>query len=466
MAMLVTSGYDADSQASRHPLSRRNTATSETRWINYQPDMMPLASACEDHAPVDQRQKICFNVSGAIFETFSKTLERFPDTLLGSSELRSKYYESAKDEYFFNRNRESFESILFFYQSSGKLIKPANVGLKIFIEELNFFKMGDDIINCFIQKTRFQEDQSFIPDTSRNNIFGKIWNFLEHPKSRLGLATAFLSMTVICVSVVLFCMETMKPFRTNPEKAVLAKIEMFCVAWFTFELLLRFITSPSKRGFAKSTLNIVDLLAILPFYITLFSYLLRKNKKAPPLAFLRVIRLVRVVRIFKLSRHLRVFKILGMTFMSSLYELLLMLFFVCIAVILFASAVFYADKSFTSIPNAFWWAIITLTNVGYGDSVPKSIAGKIIGSCCAVCGIIVLALPIPIIVSSFMFFYNMDKENQQLEKIEAHSKKYSIMKEMQNATQAHRRLTHSHRVNPDENASAEIVLTVDPKHKA
>jgi len=71
-----------------------------------------------------------------------------------------------------------------------------------------------------------------------------------------------------------------------------------------------------------------------------------------------------------------------------------------------------ADTKFRSIPDAFWWAIVTMTTVGYGDMFPTTFAGKLIGSVCALCGILCLALPVPVIVSNFMYFYRRAKTKQ------------------------------------------------------
>ena len=463
--MLVTRALDVDSNSSRAggrpPISRRGTQNSDYFFTD-----LRNASIEEngDIVPVAYKERIRFNVSGMMFETFAKTLQRFPLTLLGSEELRERYYDEKTNVYFFDRNREAFESILFFYQSYGKLIKPSNLGIKLFIEELKFFKMGEEIINRFITKVRYSQDENE-QNYSTETVCGKIWDFFENPKSKPAVAVTFFSMAVICLSVFIFCMETMPHFTTKKFKTVFFRMEAFCVAWFTIELLLRFIASPEKFKFIKSPLNIIDLVSILPFYTTLIANMVRQSKEAPPLEFLRVIRLARVMRVFKLSRHLRIFKILGLTIMSSFSDLILLGFFVAIAVILFSSAVYYADNNnFQSIPHAFWYAIITLTNVGYGDSVPVTYVGKLIGSLCATCGLVVLALPIPIIVSSFMYFYNMEKENQKLEKQERdHKRRMSLLSgEVKKDKKWFSKYYSSVKVSPDQSQTDEVSCSEIP----
>jgi len=169
-------------------------------------------------------------------------------------------------------------------------------------------------------------------------------------------------------------------------------------------------------------MNIIDLLAILPYFITLGTELAddgsdagRSSNQAMSLAVLRVIRLVRVFRIFKLSRHSKGLQILGQTIRASMRELGLLIFFLFICVVLFSSAIYFAEtpagSRFTSIPDAFWWAVVTMTTVGYGDMFPVSAWGKLVGSLCAIAGVLTIALPVPVIVSNFNYFYNREMDN-------------------------------------------------------
>ena len=179
----------------------------------------------------------------------------------------------------------------------------------------------------------------------------------------------------------LFCIETMESFRTDEtKKTIVLVLEGICVTWFTFELAIRFIVCPSRIKFIKDIMNWIDFLAIIPFFVEVI--LKFAFKKTDDIMYLQIIRVIRVFRIIKLSKHNVGLQILGHTLKASVRELFLLIFFLVIGIVIFASIVYYCEKNqkgtkFQSIPNTFWWAVITMTTVGYGDMAPTTPAGKV-----------------------------------------------------------------------------------------
>ena len=409
--------------------------------------------------PPSKHRRIVINVSGFRYMTYVKTLERFPSTLLGNKEKRDQFYDEVHDEYFFDRNIQVFELILYFYQSNGRLVCPPELAPEILLEEVKFFELGEHAVNAvqdILNEDEPPEKPTVLPKRKAQKF---MWRLFEYPDSSIAARVlALLSVSVIVASIVVLCIETLPEFTVLPVvdvpendtakqqelrehndyahsvKAVFGLLEIAFISWFTFEYLVRLISSPQKWLFVRSFLNVIDLLAILPFYVELA--LKNSNSQNFSLAFLRILRLVRVFRIFKLSRHSSGLQILGLTLRKSLRELGLLIFFLAIGVVIFSSMVYYAENGedetyFQSIPDAFWWALVTMTTVGYGDMYPKTLWGKLVGSGCALCGVLAIALPVPVIVSNFDAIYKKHRsrklKQQGLEGDEDKSRKASLM---------------------------------------
>ncbi|XP_061422895.1 potassium voltage-gated channel subfamily D member 1 isoform X1 [Lethenteron reissneri] len=406
---------------------------------------MPVATSPMPPAPREKKHQdelMVLNVSGRRFQTWRNTMERYPDTLLGSSEREFFFNEDTK-EYFFDRDPETFRHILNFYRT-GKLHYPRHECIMAYDEELAFFGIIPEIIGdcCYEEyKDRKRENQERIQDDidseinpdsllPRTNSRERMWRAFENPHtSTLALVFYYVTGFFIAVSVIANVVETV-PCGAMPgtvrdlpcgERYALAFfcLDTACVMIFTVEYLLRLYAAPSRYKFIRSVMSIIDVVAIMPYYIGL---VMTDNEDVSG-AFV-TLRVFRVFRIFKFSRHSQGLRILGYTLKSCASELGFLLFSLTMAIIIFATVMFYAEKGssaskFTSIPAAFWYTIVTMTTLGYGDMVPKTIAGKIFGSICSLSGVLVIALPVPVIVSNFSRIYH---QNQRADKRRAQKK--------------------------------------------
>lgn len=221
----------------------------------------------------------------------------------------------------------------------------------------------------------------------------KINSFLESNKG-MGLYFNFFIQFLIVLSIINFSILTL-PNLSIKSLEIINGLEVFCVAVFTIEYLLRLYASEFRVKFFFSFFGLIDLIAILPFYLTL----------GMDLKSLRAIRLFRILRLFKFLRYGNTMDKIKKSFNSIKRELflfslatLMLLYFSSIGIYYFENEA--QPEIFASIFDAMWWSVATLTTVGYGDVYPITSGGKVFASIIVFIGLGLVAIPTGLIASS------------------------------------------------------------------
>ncbi|KAL3318930.1 Potassium voltage-gated channel subfamily A member 3 [Cichlidogyrus casuarinus] len=421
-----------------------------------------------------EKVKIC--VSGAIYETYQATIDRFPGTLLSDEEARKQFWDEDSDMYFFDRNAAAFAGILYFYQSHGKLVKPYEVPDTVFDEEVEFF--GLENINSSLEENmhlimarrrlvivdplilsyqRFRERRQF-------TIKSKIWLMMEYPnKSTQGRILGAIDIIFVCLSLITACYTTTFHFQivscfnetwftesnlmyncTKEESGCSREqcrliprekhlfithwvfyLELLTAIWMVIHYFLRLITCPFKKvQFMSSIDNCVQIVSLLPDLFQLI--ILAINIRGEPIicsdnGYLRSFVILRTMRVVRLIHYLSSLRALLKTLKLYSLDFINFLLYNFVGMAFFGSLVYIAEERskqdratiFSSAPDAFWWAIITLTTVGYGDTVPITTFGKLIGSVCLIAGAFTVSLPVPIISSKFRLVYQTMQNSEK-----------------------------------------------------
>lgn len=202
----------------------------------------------------------------------------------------------------------------------------------------------------------------------------------------------------ILLSVISVMLESVKEIKES-YWALFFILEWTFTVLFSIEYLLRLFISPKPRKYAFSFLGIIDLLATLPSYLALFftggSYLV----------VIRSIRLLRIFRILKLGRYLREASVLGNALLASRHKILVFLGAVCTLVLISGTLMYMiegVESGFTSIPRSIYWAIVTVTTVGYGDIAPQTVLGQTVASALMLLGYAIIAVPTGIVTSEMV----------------------------------------------------------------
>jgi voltage-gated potassium channel len=223
----------------------------------------------------------------------------------------------------------------------------------------------------------------------------RLYEIIFEADSQAGKAFDVLLLGAIVLSVVAVVVESIAEVRASWGLELLT-LEWILTGLFTFEYGVRLMSVRRPRHYAWSFFGVVDLLAILPSYIGLFI------GGAQSLMIIRVLRLLRVFRVFKLSRYLGEAATLMEALRNSRAKITVFLMAVLAIVFVMGSVMYLVEgpeHGFTSIPQGIYWAIVTLTTVGYGDIAPQTALGQAVASFVMVMGYGIIAVPTGIVTT-------------------------------------------------------------------
>lgn len=226
----------------------------------------------------------------------------------------------------------------------------------------------------------------------------KVYSFINYNHAVAKFIYALIIINAICLILESF------HFLREKYHMWFQLVEYFSIVVFSIEYLMRLITAKRKQGvwynsYVFSGYGMLDLLSVLPFYLPLiFPFDLRM---------LRILRLFRLIRLFKLGRYSKSFQTINMILKETKPELIITAFIALLLLGLSSTLIFYAENGaqpnkFSSIIDAFWWSLGTLTTVGYEDAYPITPLGKFLSAFVGVIGIGFVALPTGIISSALI----------------------------------------------------------------
>jgi voltage-gated potassium channel len=237
------------------------------------------------------------------------------------------------------------------------------------------------------------------------NMKEKIRLIIEDNSTKSGRIFDIFIQVLILFSLIIFSIETL-PDISSQTKEILSIIEMITVAIFSTEYILRVIVAKKPLKYIFSFYGIIDLLAILPFY-------LRTTIDLRALRAFRIFRIFRALKLIRYNKALNRFHIA-----SKLVKEELVLFFIVTGILIFltASGIYFFENvaqpdNFSSIFHSLWWAIVTLTTVGYGDVYPITVGGKIFTFFVLIIGVGVVTVPAGLVATALTKARNMEDDS-------------------------------------------------------
>jgi voltage-gated potassium channel len=253
-----------------------------------------------------------------------------------------------------------------------------------------------------------------------NKIKKRIFEIIEKSENgdKASLIFDYFIIVLICLNIIAIIIGSIDNLQNIYSKQLLF-FEYFSIFIFTVEYILRIWTAPykyenSKLSYLKfifSFMAIIDLLAILPFYLPFVTNI--------DLRYLRIFRLFRLLRILKLNRYNNSLDLVGRVLKNEKDKLIMTIFIMAILLLFASSSMYYIENAvqpdkFTDILSTLWWAVATLTTIGYGDVYPITPIGKILGGIIAILGIGLIALPSGIISSGLIQEVSKSKNENKI----------------------------------------------------
>ncbi len=218
-------------------------------------------------------------------------------------------------------------------------------------------------------------------------------HIIENNDTKWGRFFDLIIQSLIVVSLITFSLETL-PDLSDPVRRWLRYIEIVTVTLFTGEYILRFFVADRKLSFVFSFFGIVDLLAILPFYVA----------SGVDLRSIRAFRLLRLFRTFKIVRYSKAIQRFHRALLIAREELILFLMVTLLLLYFAAVGIYYFEykaqpEAFASVFHSLWWAVVTLTTVGYGDVYPVTTGGRVFTFFVLMIGLGTISIPAGIVAS-------------------------------------------------------------------
>ncbi|KAK7150872.1 hypothetical protein R3I93_011966 [Phoxinus phoxinus] len=408
-----------------------------------------------------EETEIAVNIGGVKYILYGDVLNRYPETRLAELVNRSTDstredlsalcddYDDLKREFYFDRDPAAFKCILELYYYQRKIHIKRGICLIHFKREMDFWgidvKHLDELCKSNLNeaetmlvqiaetvKVLLNAQKEDVTVTRGQRFQASLRNLIGKPESSLAARViGIVSVAFILLSTVVMCVSTMPELQVQDaegnlvEHPILDSIETTCISWFTVKYILRFVASSNKLRFMSSFMNIIDFLTIMPFYLMLIldTAMLEHGNVQQAARVLRVtriaLRVMRIARVFKLAHHSSGLRTLAIALKSSMKELSLLFLYMSVGIFLFSALGYIIEEShpesmFTSIPQSFWWAVSSMSTVGYGDMYPKTILGRCITVVSVVCGILTIMLPLQLIIKAFG---EISKNQHELETI-------------------------------------------------